>query len=119
MVFRENTIGSRKNVYTWKKQCGRLFVKMTKWLRRFARQFRSPATAGSNTLLARYLDDVAAKRVLQSIIAKTNDCLTVRWLGNQVWQYPLDAWSIQEVISDLRPDVIIETGTYLGCSPYF
>ena len=70
-------------------------------------------------MLKRYLDALAAKRVLGAIVAKTDDVRTVRWMGRSIWQYPLDAWLIQEVITELRPDLIIETGTYQGGSAYF
>ena len=69
--------------------------------------------------LSGYLDQWAAKRVLQAIIAKTDDVKTVKWLHKSIWQYPLDAWVIQEVIGHLQPDVIVETGTHFGGSAYF
>lgn len=31
----------------------------------------------------------------------------------------MDAWLIQEVISEMKPDLIVETGTYMGGSTYF
>ncbi len=39
-----------------------------------------------------------------------------RWLGIQTLQNPLDAWIIQEVIYEVRPDFIIEAGSYQGGS---
>lgn len=43
-----------------------------------------------------------------------------RWLGVQTLQNPLDAWVTQEVIARVRPDVIVETGTWKGGSaPYW
>jgi cephalosporin hydroxylase len=39
-----------------------------------------------------------------------------RWLGVKTLQNPLDAWITQEIISDVKPEVIVETGTYLGGS---
>lgn len=39
-----------------------------------------------------------------------------RWLGIQTLQNPLDAWIIQEVIYEVRPDFIIEAGTFKGGS---
>lgn len=60
------------------------------------------------------LDYWAARRVRQAIINKTDDGLTVRWLDRSIWQYPLDAWILQEVIGELKPDIIVETGTGLG-----
>jgi cephalosporin hydroxylase len=74
---------------------------------------------GGKGRLAGYLDGRATRRVRQAIIAKTHDAYTVRWLGRQVWQYPLDAWILQEVISEVKPDLIVETGTHLGGSAYF
>jgi cephalosporin hydroxylase len=67
----------------------------------------------------RWLDRWAAKRVLRAMIGKTDNMLSVRWLGQPIWQCPMDAWVIQEVIGELRPDVIVETGTFLGGSAYY
>lgn len=36
------------------------------------------------------------------------------FLGTKIDKCPLDLWIYQEIIFDLRPDVIIETGTYFG-----
>ena len=74
---------------------------------------------GSNTQLAQFIDRRAANRVLEALIAKTNDVETVRWLGRPIWQYPLDAWLVQEMIAHLRPGLIVETGTCLGGSAFF
>lgn len=56
---------------------------------------------------------------MEAFVRKTEDVQHVRWAGRPAWQYPLDAWIIQEVISELRPGLIIETGTYMGGSAYF
>lgn len=37
-----------------------------------------------------------------------------RWLGTVSSQDPIDAWIIQEVLMDIRPDIVIELGTYKG-----
>ena len=39
-----------------------------------------------------------------------------RWLGVSTLQHPFDAWVTQEIICEIRPDLIIECGTYLGGS---
>lgn len=65
------------------------------------------------------LDAWAAQRTLDALVRKTNNVKTVRWLGKPVWQYPLDAWLLQEVISDQRPDLIVELGTFQGGSAFF
>lgn len=61
----------------------------------------------------------AARRLLAALILKTDDMLTVRWLGRPIYQYPLDAWLIQEMVGEIGPELIIETGTWLGGSAFF
>ena len=41
------------------------------------------------------------------------------WLGVPILKSPLDCWVYQEIISEQRPDLIIETGTDLGGSALF
>ncbi len=41
------------------------------------------------------------------------------WLGKQLYKLPLDLWIYQEIIYDLKPDLIIECGTYKGGSTLF
>jgi cephalosporin hydroxylase len=41
------------------------------------------------------------------------------WLGVPVAKCPLDCWVYQEIIFKLKPDVIIECGTYKGGSALF
>ncbi|MGA2325124.1 MAG: CmcI family methyltransferase [Bryobacteraceae bacterium] len=41
------------------------------------------------------------------------------WLGTEVQKTPLDLWVYQEIIHELRPDLIVETGTYKGGSALF
>jgi cephalosporin hydroxylase len=53
------------------------------------------------------------------VIANTDNTRTVRWLGKTIWQHPNDAWLIQEMIVEQSPDLIVETGTYMGGSAYF
>jgi cephalosporin hydroxylase len=42
-----------------------------------------------------------------------------RYLGILTQQFPTDLWMIQEIIAELKPDLIIETGTYRGGSTLF
>lgn len=37
-----------------------------------------------------------------------------RWLGHEVQKLPLDLWIYQEIINDVRPGLIVETGTWTG-----
>jgi cephalosporin hydroxylase len=39
---------------------------------------------------------------------------STKWLGIRSLVNPFDAWIFQEIISDVKPDVIIETGTFEG-----
>jgi len=41
------------------------------------------------------------------------------WFGARVLKCPLDLWVYQELIAELRPELIIETGTYAGGSALF
>lgn len=41
------------------------------------------------------------------------------WLGRPIQKLPADCWVYQELIHELRPDVIVECGTYLGGSTLF
>jgi cephalosporin hydroxylase len=41
------------------------------------------------------------------------------WLGTQVIKCPLDLWIYQEILSETRPDVIVETGTWTGGSALY
>ncbi len=39
-----------------------------------------------------------------------------KWLGIQTLQHPLDAWVTQEILWELKPDFVVETGTRRGGS---
>lgn len=42
-----------------------------------------------------------------------------RWLGVQAAKNPLDLWIFQEIVSETRPELIIETGTHRGGSALY
>lgn len=42
-----------------------------------------------------------------------------KWLGVPCWKLPFDAFIIQDIIYEVRPDYIIETGTAYGGSALF
>jgi cephalosporin hydroxylase len=54
-----------------------------------------------------YFNDVSDKR------------LRVNWLGVEVIKYPTDLIVYQEIIHEIRPDLIVETGTHHGGSAMF
>lgn len=41
------------------------------------------------------------------------------WMGVPCLKCPLDLWAYQEIMFDVKPDVILETGTYLGGSALY
>lgn len=47
------------------------------------------------------------------------ETIKIKWLGVETLKCPLDLWIYQEILSQLRPDLIIETGTYAGGSALF
>jgi cephalosporin hydroxylase len=48
--------------------------------------------------------------------SKRNTWRMNRFLGVQTWQNPFDVWITLEIIHEVKPDVIIETGTFKGGS---
>ena len=53
------------------------------------------------------------------LIAKTENFGHVTWLGKPMWQSVLDLQTVQETIYEVKPDLLIECGTYKGGSSYF
>lgn len=41
------------------------------------------------------------------------------WFGLPIQKSPLDCWIYQEILFEQKPDLIVETGTYLGGSALF
>jgi cephalosporin hydroxylase len=42
-----------------------------------------------------------------------------RWRGQRVIKCPLDLWVYQEILYEIQPDLLIETGTMYGGSAYY
>jgi cephalosporin hydroxylase len=61
----------------------------------------------------------AGRLFLNDLIAKTGNFDNTEWLGVPVWQNILDLWVIQETLSEIRPALLIETGTNRGGSALF
>jgi cephalosporin hydroxylase len=53
------------------------------------------------------------------LVNKTKNFSSVTWLGQPIWQNVLDLWTIQETIAEVRPQLLIECGTYRGGSSLF
>lgn len=49
----------------------------------------------------------------------TDRYASVRWFGHECWKYPTDLLIYAELVHELRPRTIIETGTYRGGSTLF
>jgi len=41
------------------------------------------------------------------------------WLGVSTLKYPTDLWIYQEIMAEVRPSTVIETGTWMGGSALF
>lgn len=41
------------------------------------------------------------------------------WMGIHTGRYPCDLWIIQEILNEVKPDIVIETGTMEGGSALF
>jgi cephalosporin hydroxylase len=41
------------------------------------------------------------------------------WRGVETQKCPLDLWIYQEILHELKPDVVVETGTFSGGSAYY
>lgn len=57
-----------------------------------------------------------ALRQFMRVWAKYKPVFASTFLGVRTMQNPLDAWVVQEVISEVRPDVFVECGTAFGGS---
>lgn len=68
--------------------------------------------------VARRLDRQAIWRAHDALYA-SNAWTEATWLGTQALKNPLDLWVYQEIMSETRPDVIVETGTYRGGSALY
>lgn len=82
----------------------------------------SLALAGAEFLLALHYkrqSDRAVVEKFQELYYGSGVWLKTRWLGVRSQQAPTDNWSMQEIISEVRPDYIIETGTANGGTSLF
>jgi cephalosporin hydroxylase len=61
----------------------------------------------------------AAAQFHTDLINATDNFRNVSWLGVPIWQNVLDLWVVQEVISTIKPALLVETGTNRGGSSLF
>ena len=56
------------------------------------------------------------RHAVGKIWGKTRPVLKNTFLGISTLQNPMDAWIVQEILYEVKPDVLIEAGTYNGGS---
>ena len=44
---------------------------------------------------------------------------SMTWMGIKLWKYPTDLWIYQQILFELQPDLIVETGTAYGGSALY
>jgi len=62
---------------------------------------------------------VVRKLFFLDLISETGNFKDVTWFGQPLWQNPLDLWTTQQVITQVKPELLIEAGTHLGGSAHF
>jgi cephalosporin hydroxylase len=72
-----------------------------------------------HAIYRRLLGKPVADLFLVDLIGHTRNFGAVTWLGEPIWQNVFDIWVTQEVISEVRPTLIIECGTNRGGSAIF
>jgi cephalosporin hydroxylase len=66
--------------------------------------------------LGQDIDVQALSRIWAREISRHKWAYNFRWMGRPAIQFPNDAWSMQELIWEVKPDLIIETGIAHGGS---
>jgi cephalosporin hydroxylase len=59
------------------------------------------------------------ERFFEDLIQHTDNFAHLNWMGQPIWQNVLDLWSLQESIAEIKPAVLLETGTNQGGSALF
>jgi cephalosporin hydroxylase len=77
---------------------------------------------GTKQLLKRVVPErlIRARRVrIANQFARMSYAVNATWLGTPALKAPADLWIYQEIIAELRPDLIVETGTMFGGSALY
>jgi cephalosporin hydroxylase len=82
-------------------------------------RFRGPALKAWFKALERVGRRPVSRLFHQDLVAKTGNFAHTTWVGQPIWQNVLDLWTIQETISEIKPALLIETGTNRGGSALF
>lgn len=86
---------------------------------RAARWCISAAQPRISEALRRRTRKLREHEFMRELVGRTNNFSDVTWLGHPIWQNVLDLWSLQEAISEIRPALLLETGTNRGGSALF
>lgn len=78
-----------------------------RWLEAIARSWENRVTREFHTL---YYN---GRRGGRPIFMQTS------WMGHPYRKSPLDAWAYQELMTELKPELVVETGTFMGGSALF
>jgi cephalosporin hydroxylase len=73
--------------------------------------------ASSKQLAEHFLEDHPVIEQFHKLYYDSSETwLTTKWLGVETQQNPNDVWITQEIIYDVKPDIIVEAGTRAGGS---
>lgn len=67
----------------------------------------------------RWWHRLVQRMFFRQLIKTTRNFDSTTWMGHTIWQNVLDVWTIQETITAIRPELLIETGTNRGGSSFF
>ena len=67
----------------------------------------------------RYADEVERRFARLYYERATTTWQNTRWMGVPIWKNPADLWIYQELVHEIRPDLIVETGTAYGGSALY
>lgn len=82
-------------------------------------RLRAAALRTAINLWDRTASRLVARLFHYDLIYRTGNFATTRWAGMPIWQNVLDLWTIQEAIFEIRPKLLVETGTNRGGSALF
>src|SRR6185312_2550537 len=67
----------------------------------------------------RFLQPRVPAWFFDDLVERTENFSHVTWLGRPIWQNVLDLWVLQEALAEIKPALLIETGTNRGGSALF
>lgn len=84
--------------------------------RRVYSKYQTAVVKKNNPLL---FNPKSKKEIIESFhnlyyLSSANWYNKTKWMGVNILKCPFDLWVYQEIITEIKPDLIIETGTYFG-----